>query len=399
MTTVCIAGRNEIAVNALRYLKKHFPDFNYCIIPCKSDYGITDWQPSLVFVANKIGVRKVALSDVYNIEDLIFISLQFDRLVDPSLFKSKSIFNIHFSALPKFKGMYTSIHPILQSEKSTGVTLHKIDSGIDTGEIIDQIIFSIDVNLTGRELYLLYLDYSFLLFKKNIESLLTNDFKAIKQNWVDSSYYSKKTIDFSDLKIDLNKTAYEIYNQYRAFNFREYQLPQFNRWSIYKTEITETRSSTKPGTLLFEDNRYFLISTIDYNIRLYKDYYDVFWDFCKNGDYEKVVSVIDCIPDVNLRNKNGWNGLILSVYNNHLRIAKFLMDYPAQIKADINSSNYKGTTVAMYAWSCYKNTGDDSMLRFVASKSPDLNRVDENNLMFTDFVGSDEAVLKLFSFS
>ena len=40
--------------------------------------------------------------------------------------------------------MYTSYWPIKNGEKKSGVTLHKIDSGIDTGDIISQLSFDID---------------------------------------------------------------------------------------------------------------------------------------------------------------------------------------------------------------------------------------------------------------
>ena len=39
--------------------------------------------------------------------------------------------------------MFTSALPLINGEKETGVTLHKIDAGIDTGDIIDQIKFQI----------------------------------------------------------------------------------------------------------------------------------------------------------------------------------------------------------------------------------------------------------------
>ena len=53
--------------------------------------------------------------------------------------------------------MYTSCLPILNGETITGVTLHKIDSGIDTGYIIKQKVFKININDTARDLYLKYL--------------------------------------------------------------------------------------------------------------------------------------------------------------------------------------------------------------------------------------------------
>lgn len=374
MKTICIAGKNEIAVNALKYLKYKYPDVNYCVIPNKTDNGVTGWQPSLSFNAKKLKVKEVSLAEVYDIEDLIFLSLEFDLLIKPSMFKSTSLFNFHFSVLPKFKGMYTSLLPILHAETSSGVTLHKIDKGIDTGDIIDQIIFPINENTTCKDLYQLYLDNSFDLFKNNVKSLIENTYSSSQQNPQQSSYFSKKSIDFSNIKIDLNKTAFEIHNQFRAFTFREYQLPKYKDWNIIRTSITQVKSESKPGTLLSEDDSQFILSTIDYNIILYKDYYDILWESCREGSYEKVSSVIRHIPDINLRNKMGWNALILSVYNNHPEIAELLINDSPNNSCDIDSSNYKGTAVIMYAFSCYQNTGDDTVLKLILSYAPDLYR-------------------------
>lgn len=71
-------------------------------------------------------------------DDLIFISLEFDKIVNPDLFKDARLYNIHFSLLPSYKGMYTSAIPILNGEEMVGVTFHEIDKGIDTGNIIAQ---------------------------------------------------------------------------------------------------------------------------------------------------------------------------------------------------------------------------------------------------------------------
>ena len=74
----------------------------------------------------------------------MFISLEYHRLIDPLKFVTSKLYNPHFSLLPAYKGMYTSALPLLNDEKDAGVTLHHIDSGIDTGDIIDQIIFPIE---------------------------------------------------------------------------------------------------------------------------------------------------------------------------------------------------------------------------------------------------------------
>jgi methionyl-tRNA formyltransferase len=266
-----IAGKNEIAVKAMVYLLEHYPEFEYFVICNKTDKGVNTWQPSLKLAAKEHLVREVGLAEIYHLEDLLFISLEFDRLIKPKLFRSKALFNIHFSALPAYKGMYTSVHPILNGEDFSGVTLHKIDAGIDTGDIIDQIIIPIGSNTTAGELYRLYLDHAFILFKNNIKSLTGNNYAANKQGKTKSSYFSKNSIDFSNIKIDLNKTAFEMHNQFRAFIFREYQLPEYRGYKICRSEILDTKSTEKPGSLVFEDYSCLVVASIDYNIKLYKD--------------------------------------------------------------------------------------------------------------------------------
>lgn len=48
------------------------------------------------------------------------------------------IVNIHPSLLPKYKGLNAYEHFYHSSDKHTGISIHFVDSGIDTGEIILQ---------------------------------------------------------------------------------------------------------------------------------------------------------------------------------------------------------------------------------------------------------------------
>ncbi len=188
----------------------------------------------------------------------------------PSKFATKELFNIHFSKLPAYKGMYTSVWPILNGENTTGLTLHKIDPGIDTGDIIDQIEFPIHTADTCRDLYFKYNEYGAELFKANICSILEQSYRAEPQPSHGSSYYSKKSISYENLKIALNKTAFEVHNQIRAFIFPEYQLPEVHVYKIIKSKITDKRSILKAGEIVSEAEKFIEISTIDYDIRLYK---------------------------------------------------------------------------------------------------------------------------------
>lgn len=164
---IVVAGKNNIAVRAVDYLIDN--DFSDIAVVCnQTDNGNDGWQRSLMNFARKNNIKIIDLHQAYQISK-VFISLEFDKIVRPGLFQKASIFNIHFSDLPKYKGMYTSVFPILNGENYGGVTLHEIDFGVDTGDIIDQIIFPIESSYRARDLYREYLQYAYTLFIKNIK--------------------------------------------------------------------------------------------------------------------------------------------------------------------------------------------------------------------------------------
>lgn len=189
---ICIAGKNQIAIDALKYLIENniFPKQSLFGCINSTDNGINEWQPSFKYFCLVNNVKLLKLEELYLLEDLIFISLEFDKIIKPELFKTKKLFNIHFSLLPKYKGMYTSIMPILYDERKSGVTLHKIDAGIDTGEIINQISFNINLENNSYDLYRLYLIHSFELFKNNILDIIEDKVHSTTQPLIGSSYFS-----------------------------------------------------------------------------------------------------------------------------------------------------------------------------------------------------------------
>ena len=354
MKTICNAGKNSIAVNSLTYLLEKYPGFRIVCIANPTDTGINSWQPSLRKCAKEMEVEIVSIEQIYDLEDLLFLSLEYSEIIKPFMFKSKQLYNIHFSKLPKYKGMYTSALPLLNGETETGVTLHKIDAGIDTGNIIDQLNISIELYDDCRSLYHKYLDYAYKLFKNNIHSLIANTALDRPQPSVGSSYFSKKSINYKSLEIDYRKAAYEIHNQFRAFTFREYQMPNFNNWQIVRTGITEIKSIKKPGTIVLENDKCFVLATIDYDVILYKDYYPILWRSAESGDIETLKNSLKYISNIDLRNKKGFNALIISACNGRIDIVRELLKQGS----DVNGTNYEGATALMHAF-CYCERSKD----------------------------------------
>ena len=166
-----IAGKNSIAVDVLNYARINF-EFPIAVILNKTENFTNSFQKSLGFYAKLWKIPIVNLEEVYKYSDALFISLEFDQIIKPNLFKTSLLFNIHFSLLPAYKGMYTSAIPLLQGERRSGVTLHVIDPGIDTGNIIAQKEFDICENDISRSLYLKYISIGTELVNENLINLM-----------------------------------------------------------------------------------------------------------------------------------------------------------------------------------------------------------------------------------
>jgi methionyl-tRNA formyltransferase len=234
---ICIAGKNKCAVDFVKLLisqvKYHF---EILILPNSTDTGQDGWQPSLKKFAKETNLKIIDLKYLYKIKNLIFISIEFDKIVKTENFITSDLYNFHFSLLPKYRGCHTSFLQLYNGEEYSGVTLHKIDSGIDTGDIIDQIRFKINLNDTSFENYCRLMDASVKLFKKNLYILVEKKYLLLKQNLSEGSYFSRKSVNYKDLlNINIKKEDLFTHNKIRALIFPAFQYPVVNGKKVKKS--------------------------------------------------------------------------------------------------------------------------------------------------------------------
>lgn len=359
---ICVAGKNDIAVNILKYLiKNQNRRYELGIVCNKTEIGKDSWQRSLRYCAKENNIREYSLEEVYNIPELIFLSMEFDQIIRPNLFKDARLYNIHFSLLPAYKGMYTSVFPILNGEKEVGVTFHEIDAGIDTGRIIKQKYFELKEEYNCRDLYLQYIQHGIKLVIDCLEDVISNNVFSFEQPVKNSSYYSKKTIDYSEIKIDLIQTADNIKKQIRAFGFREYQLPIVWGKRIIDVGITRNRSKQKAGTVICENDQGMMIATVDYDIVLFYDRLDELMQACKMGNLNTVKDICNVKRHINEKDSHGWTPLIVATYYGRKDIVEFLL----MQGADLHITNYNGTNLLMYAKEAYVLSGDNSIFKML----------------------------------
>lgn len=106
------------------------------------------------------------------------------------LFPDK-IINMHISLLPYNKGADPNLWSYLENSPK-GVTIHKIDKGLDTGDIILQKKVQDDIeNDTLKTSYDRLIQEIVKLFADNAEDILNNKITSYKQQGTGSIHYLK----------------------------------------------------------------------------------------------------------------------------------------------------------------------------------------------------------------
>ena len=123
--------------------------------------------------------------------------------------------NIHASLLPKWRGAAPVQRAIENGDKSTGITIMKMNEMLDEGPIIASQEISITNETNGQSLIGQISNDSCSLLFNNLEKYLSGKISLVEQDNSSSSYASK--IKKSETKIIWSLTAAELNQKIRAF--------------------------------------------------------------------------------------------------------------------------------------------------------------------------------------
>lgn len=132
---------------------------------------------------------------------------------------------MHPTLLPKGRGRAAIPWAILKGLNETGVTMFKLDEGVDTGEIIGQGIISLNEKTTATELYAKVDEMHIELLLRYWNGIVSNNITLIKQNEVDATEWSgRKPEDgeiFSSMTMDeANKLVRAVTHPYPGAFYR-----------------------------------------------------------------------------------------------------------------------------------------------------------------------------------
>lgn len=149
----------------------------------------------------------------------VLISINYLFLIEQNIIDIPKIlaFNIHGSLLPKYRGRTPHVWSIINNEKMTGITAHIIDSGCDTGDVLEQVQIEIDANDTGATILKKFEMHYFPLVVKVLNKI--KDYKLLRypQDNSKATFFGKRTPD--DGLINWSWQRERIYNWVRAQSY------------------------------------------------------------------------------------------------------------------------------------------------------------------------------------
>jgi len=169
--------------------------------------------------------------------------------------------NVHPSMLPKYRGGNPYSRVIMNGETETGVTVHFMDEGFDTGDIIAQKAYHIHSKATMGTLFNELNVIGIELLLHVLQLYETQPLNRIPQPKGD--FISGKGLDSKEIFINYNKTAEEIERFIRALNPFIIASTTFrgNLMKIMKAEIASDAFSIPhpAGTVAkIEDDKFYI---------------------------------------------------------------------------------------------------------------------------------------------
>ncbi len=232
---VVVIGKNRLAVECLDVvLDAH--DVIVLAVADAADDGHDGWQPSFRAAAERRGLPLLAPPDVNapafvaQVEaqqpDFV-LSFQAAQILRSPLIATARVatLNLHFGPLPRYRGVAPIAWAMINGEAATGVTIHHINPGVDSGELVRSWSVPIDDADTGRTLYDKCSEAAVALFRDAWPELREGPIHGTPQEDAEALYYNRHSIDFSQRQVSWRADARTIFNWVRAFIFPPFQYP------------------------------------------------------------------------------------------------------------------------------------------------------------------------------
>ena len=210
-----------------------------------------------------VSVRSIEAEEIlkaYNAE--FFVVAAYGKIIPKNILDIPSLgsINVHASLLPAYRGAAPIQGALLNGEQKTGITIMRMDEEIDHGQIYAQHLLDIEADECEPQLETKLAALSATNIGDDLEKIKNGTLVATDQDHSKATF--TKIITKEDGHINWNKSASEIFNQFRAY----YEWPGiFSLYDGKRIKITDCQpgeivlnENKKAGTIFSEENKIYV---------------------------------------------------------------------------------------------------------------------------------------------
>ena len=227
-TRLVFMGSPDFAVPALRALAEHYPICGVVTQPDRpSGRGLTLSPPPVKLAAQQLGLPVIQPEKLRSPEafqqlqdwnpDLIVVAA-FGQILRQNVLDLPKFgcINIHASLLPRHRGAAPIQAAILAGDVQTGITIMKMDAGLDTGPMLCQRAIPIEAQDTGGSLFGRLSTLGGELLVETLPSYLAGELNPQPQPVAGATYFGM--IKKEQGLLDFNLPAADLERKIRAFS-------------------------------------------------------------------------------------------------------------------------------------------------------------------------------------
>lgn len=178
---------------------------------------LATWAESLGLNVQKPENNDELKKVIENIKPEIVITIAYGRIIPLDLLElpKSGWINVHFSLLPRWRGAAPVQWAILNGDKQTGITVFKLDKGMDTGPVYLEQVTPINDNENSDELLKRLSQIGSDLAIKSLELISDG---VIPKPQASNGITLAPKISKNDGKIDWQQSSNQVVNRFRALS-------------------------------------------------------------------------------------------------------------------------------------------------------------------------------------
>lgn len=200
-----------------------------------------------------------------------FICAGYKKIIGPELLEKRKFVNIHYSLLPRYRGMHSTVWAILNDEKDLGMSIHEMNEKIDDGDILYQWQIQNDFESSATWYMHKFNDMVEEVAGAVIKKYLNGSLVPKEQDRSQATFVKRRNLD--DCQLDFNRDHNYLKAFFRALQppypypfilvdgerifVKDYELsgdtPDTSVGAILSADIREIRVRTSQGTITLKD--------------------------------------------------------------------------------------------------------------------------------------------------